>query len=75
MARTLDEVIGQLPLDQQQAIEAQAVRLIHDEMTRRDLRTAQVPAQERLAATLHVSQEEVSRTGMGRDLLIFTPGS
>ncbi|MEO5371862.1 MAG: hypothetical protein H7833_17480 [Magnetococcus sp. DMHC-1] len=75
MPRTLDAVIGQLPLDQQQEIEVQAAILIHDEMIRCDLHKAQVPAQERLTATLHVAQEEVSCKGMGCDLLISAPGS
>jgi hypothetical protein len=38
MARTLNDVIKGLPLDQQQEIEVQAARLIEDEMTLRDLR-------------------------------------
>jgi hypothetical protein len=40
MARTLDEVIGGLPLDQQRVIEACAAELIEEEMTLRDLRKA-----------------------------------
>jgi hypothetical protein len=40
MARTLSEVIGDLPRDQQQDIAARAAQLIEDEMTLRDRRKA-----------------------------------
>jgi DNA-binding XRE family transcriptional regulator len=61
MARTLDEVIRSLPLDQQQDIEARAARLIEEEMTLRDLRKAQELTQARVAEALHISQDGVSR--------------
>jgi predicted transcriptional regulator len=41
MARTLDDVLKALPLDQQQEVATQAARLIEDGMTLRDLRKAQ----------------------------------
>ena len=40
MARTLDDMIKGLPLDQQREIEAKAAWLIEEEMTLRDLRKA-----------------------------------
>ncbi|MDR3566432.1 MAG: hypothetical protein P4L43_00230 [Syntrophobacteraceae bacterium] len=43
----MNEVIKGLPLDQQQEIEAQAPRLIEEEMTVRDLRKARELTQER----------------------------
>ncbi|MBF0628894.1 MAG: hypothetical protein HQL91_11820 [Magnetococcales bacterium] len=61
MARTLDEVIRGLPLDQQQEIETQAARLIEDEMVLRDLREAHVLMQERMVGVLHIAQDDVSR--------------
>lgn len=48
MARTLDDVIKGLPFDQQREVEALAVCLIDDEMTRRDVRKVSVN-QERTA--------------------------
>jgi DNA-binding XRE family transcriptional regulator len=61
MARTLSEVIADLPRDQQQDIAARAAQLIEDEMTLRDLRKAHELTQERIAETLRISQDGVSR--------------
>lgn len=72
MARTLNEVIKGLPLDQQQEIEAQAARLIEDEMTLRDLRKAHDLTQERMAEALHISQDGVSRIEKRSDFLLST---
>ncbi|MBF0178838.1 MAG: helix-turn-helix transcriptional regulator [Magnetococcales bacterium] len=72
MARTLDDVIGGLPLDQQQEIAAQAARLMEEEMTLRDLRKAHALTQERMAEALHISQDGVSRIEKRSDLLIST---
>jgi DNA-binding XRE family transcriptional regulator len=72
MTRTLNEVIKGLPLDQQQEIEAQATRLIEEEMTLRDLRKAHELTQERMAETLRISQDGVSRIEKRSDLLLST---
>jgi DNA-directed RNA polymerase specialized sigma subunit len=72
MARTLDEVIRSLPLDQQQDIEARAARLIEEEMTLRDLRKAQEFTQARIAEALHISQDGVSRIEKRSDFLLST---
>jgi len=72
MTRTLNEVIKGLPLDQQQEIEAQATRLIEEEMTLRDLRKAHELTQERMAETLHISQDGVSRIEKRSDFLLST---
>ena len=55
MARTLDEVIRGLPLDQQRDIAAKAAQLIAEEMTLRDLRKADEFTQTRMAEALHIS--------------------
>ncbi|MDR3554158.1 MAG: XRE family transcriptional regulator [Syntrophobacteraceae bacterium] len=72
MTRTLNEVIKGLPLDQQQEIEAQATRLIEEEMTLRDLRKAHELTQETLAETLGISQDGVSRIEKRSDFLLST---
>lgn len=72
MARTLDDVIKGLPLDQQQEVAAQAARLIEDEMTLRDLRKAHELTQERMAEALHISQDGVSRIEKRSDFLLST---
>lgn len=72
MARTLDEVIGGLPLDQQREIEACAAQLIEEEMTLRDLRKAHELTQTRIAEALHISQDGVSRIETRSDFLLST---
>lgn len=72
MARTLNEVIEGLPRDHHEEVEAQAARLIEDEMTLRDLRRAHELTQERLAAALHISQDGVSRIERRSDFLLST---
>jgi DNA-binding XRE family transcriptional regulator len=72
MAKTLDEVISGLPLDQQLEIEACAAELIEEEMTLRDLRKAHELTQTRLAEALHISQDGVSRIETRSDFLLST---
>jgi len=72
MARTLDEVVSGLPLDQQQEIQARAAQLIEEEMTLRDLRKAHELTQTRMAEALHISQDGVSRIETRSDFLLST---
>jgi|ERR1039457_504005 transcriptional regulator with XRE-family HTH domain len=72
MLRKLSDVIKGLPLDQQQEIEAQAARLIEEEITLRDLRKAHDLTQERMAEALHISQDGVSRIEKRSDFLLST---
>lgn len=72
MARTLDEVIGGLPPDQQRDIAAASARLIEEEMTLRDLRKAHELTQARMAEALHISQDGVSRIEKRSDFLLST---
>ena len=72
MARTLNDMIAGLPVDQQREVEAQAARLIEDEMTLRDLRKAHALTQERMAEALHISQDGVSRIEKRSDFLLST---
>jgi len=72
MVRVLNDVIKGLPLDQQQEIEAQAARLIEEEITLRDLRKAHDLTQERMAEALHISQDGVSRIEKRSDFLLST---
>src|SRR5271163_1514062 len=72
MARTLNEMIEGLPVDQQREVEAQAVQLIEEEMTLRDLRKAHALTQERIAEALYISQDGVSRIEKRSDFLLST---
>ncbi len=62
MARTLNEMISGLPVNQQREVEAQAARLIKDEMTLPDLRKAHTLTQERMAEALNISQHGDRKT-------------
>ncbi|MGC8494344.1 MAG: helix-turn-helix domain-containing protein [Syntrophobacteraceae bacterium] len=70
--RTLDEIIKDLPLDQQLDVEARAKCLIQEEMTLRDLRKAHDLTQQRVAEALHISQDGVSRIEKRSDFLLST---
>ncbi len=72
MVRTLNDMIAGLPVDQQREVEAQASRLIEEEMTLRDLRKAHALTQERMAEALHISQDGVSRIEKRSDFLLST---
>ncbi len=72
MARTLNDMIAGLPVDQQREVEAQAAQLIEEEMTLRDLRKAHALTQERMAEALHISQDGVSRIEQRSDFLLST---
>ena len=72
MARTLNDMMAGLPDDQQREVEAEAARLIEEEMTLRDLRKAHALTQERMAEALHISQDGVSRIEKRSDFLLST---
>jgi transcriptional regulator with XRE-family HTH domain len=72
MARTLSDMIAGLPVDQQREVDAQATRLIEEEMTLRDLRKALALTQQRMAEALHISQDGVSRIEKRSDFLLST---
>ena len=72
MTRALNDMIAGLPVDQQREVEAQAARLIEEEMTLRDLRKAHALTQERMAEALHISQDGVSRIEKRSDFLLST---
>lgn len=72
MARTLNDMMAGLPDDQQREVEAEAARLVEEEMTLRDLRKADALTQERMAEALHISQDGVSRIEKRSDFLLST---
>ncbi len=72
MARTLEDMIAGLPVDQRLEVEAEAARHIDEEMTLRDLRKAHSLTQERMAEALNISQDGVSRIEQRSDFLLST---
>ena len=72
MAKTLEEVMAALPPARRAAIEKRAAHLIAEEMTLRQLRKAHGRTQKKLAASLKISQDGVSRLEKRSDLLLST---
>lgn len=75
MAKTLKEKMDTLSPDRRQQIETMTTGLIAEEKTLRDLRQALAMTQERMAETLGIGQESISRLEKRSDLLISTLGS
>jgi DNA-binding XRE family transcriptional regulator len=72
MATTLREKLARLPIERREKIEAKAQQLIAEEMSLRSLRKARLLTQEKVAESLDIRQENVSRIEKRADLLIST---
>jgi DNA-binding XRE family transcriptional regulator len=70
--KTLQEKMNALPVARRKKILARADQLIREEMTLRELRKAKSLTQARLARSLNVKQEQVSRIEQRTDLHIST---
>ena len=69
---TLDERMERIPRARRERIEDRARSLIAEEMSLRDLRKARRQTQARVAETLGINQENVSRIEQRSDLLLST---
>src|ERR1017187_7309728 len=72
MAVNVDRKIGRLGPVQRKKVEARSAELIEEEMTLRELRTARQLTQVRMARTLGITQDSVSRLERRSDLLLST---
>ena len=72
MPTNVDIIIGKLSPTQRKKVEARAARLIAEEMTLRELRHARKLTQVRMAKTLGITQDSVSRLEKRSDLLLST---
>ena len=72
MPRNVDDIIKKLPRAQRKRVEARAAQLIAEEMTLRQLRHARKLTQQKLAKSLRIGQEGVSKLEQRTDLLIST---
>jgi DNA-directed RNA polymerase specialized sigma subunit len=72
MPTKVDDIIKKLPPAQRRQVEARAAQLIAEEMTLRDLRHARKLTQVRVAKSLGISQDSVSRLEKRSDLLLST---
>jgi len=72
MSRNVNDIIKKLRPAQRRNVEARAAQLIAEEMTLRQLRRARRLTQQKLAKSLHIGQEGVSKLEQRTDLLIST---
>lgn len=72
MPVNVDTKIRKLSAAQRKKVEARAEELIAEEMTLRELRTARRFTQVRMAKTLGITQDSVSRLEKRSDLLLST---
>jgi transcriptional regulator with XRE-family HTH domain len=69
---SLEDMIAQLPPEEQTKVHARAEELIAEEMSLRDLRKAMGKTQVALAKKLHLKQEAISRAEQRTDMLLST---
>jgi len=72
MPVNINDKIRSLPSSQRRKVDARAAELIAEEMTLRELRKARKLTQVRLAKTLKINQDSVSRLEKRSDLLLST---
>jgi transcriptional regulator with XRE-family HTH domain len=72
MAVDVNDKIAELSGAQRKKVEARAAELIAEEMTLRELRKARKLTQVRMARTLGITQDSVSRLEQRSDLLLST---
>jgi transcriptional regulator with XRE-family HTH domain len=72
MPTNVNDIIKKLPSAQRKRIEARAAQLIAEEMTLRQLRHARKLTQQKLAKSLRIGQEGISKLEQRTDLLIST---
>ena len=72
MAVNVDDKIRKLSPAQRKKVEVRAAELIAEEMTLRELRKARKLTQVRIAKTLGITQDSVSRLEKRSDLLLST---
>ena len=72
MSRNVNDIIRKLTPGQRKKVEARAAQLIAEEMTLRQLRQACRLTQQKVAKSLRIGQEGVSKIERRSDLLIST---
>ena len=72
MARNVNDIIERLSAAQRKKVEARAAQLIAEELTLREIRKARKLTQQKIAKSLRIGQEGVSKIEKRSDLLIST---
>ena len=70
--KTLDEKIKEVSPARRKKIEGRAAQFVAEEISLRELRRAHKLTQERIAETLEIGQDQVSRLEQRSDLLLST---
>src|ERR1035438_7534224 len=72
MARNVNDIIERLSAAQRKKVETRAAQLIAEEMTLREIRKARKLTQQKIAKSLRIGQEGVSKIEKRSDLLVST---
>jgi hypothetical protein len=72
VARNVDDIIKGLSAAQRKKVEARAAQLVAEELTLREIRKARKLTQQKIAKSLRIGQEGVSKIEKRSDLLIST---
>ena len=72
MASNVNDIIKRLDPAQRKKVEARAAQLVAEELTLREIRKARKLTQKKLAKSLRIGQEGVSKIEKRSDLLIST---
>jgi len=72
MGKNVNSIINKLPAARRKKVEARAAELIAEEMSLRQLRQARKLTQQKMAKSLHIGQEGISKLEKRSDLLIST---
>jgi DNA-binding transcriptional regulator YiaG len=72
MPANVNDIIKKLSPARRKRVEARAAQLVAEEMSLRELRRAHKLTQERVAETLGIGQDQVSRLEQRSDLLLST---
>ena len=72
MAKTLKQLMEQLPLEEQAAIKARTAELVAQEMTLREIRKSLQLTQVQMAAAMNVAQDKISALENRDDALVST---
>ena len=72
MAKTLNQLMNRLPIEEQEAVKARTAELIAQEMTLRELRKSLALTQVEMAAGMDVAQDKISALEKRDDALVST---
>ncbi|NQY35083.1 MAG: XRE family transcriptional regulator [Alteromonadaceae bacterium] len=72
MARTLDDIMAELPKERRDFIEQRGAEILNEYLTLQELRKAKKLTQKKLAESLNVNQENISRLEKRSDMMLST---